>query len=175
MGNHEAFPIIPCSPCDFWQKVNENNLYTYYADVLTKLPLAVSVKNIIVLHACLPDINKIEDINKIQLKSNDSQFLSIIWDDLKDKEGYALRSDLLTGRRNFGEWYFTKIMKKLNKTILIRGHDPNVKGMLFNKKCLTLITSKDYSNKGPIKGRLIAIADLKKKINNVSNLKIKQI
>jgi serine/threonine-protein phosphatase PP1 catalytic subunit len=175
MGNHEAFPIIPCSPCDFWQKTNQTNLYTYYADVLTRLPLAVSVKNIIALHACLPNITKIEDINKIQLKSNDTQFLSITWDDFKDKEGYTLPSDILSGRRNFGKWYFTKIMKDLNKDILIRGHSPDAKGIIFDKHCLTLMTSKDYKTRGNIKGRLIAIINPKNKIKDVSNLKIKQI
>jgi hypothetical protein len=62
-------------------------------------------------------------------------------------------------------------MKQLNKNILIRSHQPQAKPILFDRRCLTLMTSLAYS---PL--RTIAIADLEKPIiETVDDLEIVDI
>lgn len=174
MGNHEAYPMMPCYPNEFWKEIKDSELYNHYADVFAELPLAVSAGDIIALHAGLPDI-KIGDINKIKIKKNDKNLNSIVWDDFVDEPGEYIRTDQETGRKKYGKDHFDKVMKRFNKKILVRGHSSAIKGVIFDDKCLTLITSKDYLDKGLIEGRIIAVVDLNKKIESVKDLKIEKI
>jgi predicted MPP superfamily phosphohydrolase len=146
MGNHEAFPIIKCSPSNFWDVVKlKKEEYNFYVKKLINLPLAVEMENILTIHGAVPDINNVEEINDINMSSEDKKFIDTIWGDFE--EGiFSPYVDPFSGRPKFGENYFDNIMKKLNKKILIRAHDPKADVIMFNR-CITLITSIYYGSR----------------------------
>jgi len=160
-GNHEMFFIRECSPSDFWDSLSKEEC-EYYKDVFSKLPLAVSGNGFLALHGALPDVEKIEDIDNIQ--PGDENWIKIIWGDFRDKPGEYLGNFL--GRPKFGRDYFLKVMERLKKNVLIRGHDPLVSERIFNNRCLTLFTSSAYGH------RKIAILDLQKEIKSVDDIDI---
>ncbi len=160
-GNHEMFFIRECSPSDFWDSLSKEEC-EYYKDVFSKLPLAVSGNGFLALHGALPDVEKIEDIDNIQ--PGDENWIKIIWGDFRDKPGEYLGNFL--GRPKFGRDYFLKVMERLKKNVLIRGHDPLVSERIFNNRCLTLFTSSAYGH------RKIAILDLQKEIKSVDDIEI---
>ncbi|MFQ6071554.1 MAG: metallophosphoesterase family protein [Methanosarcinales archaeon] len=172
MGNHEARDIVPFSPSNFWTYIEKDReLYNQYTKTFSKLPLAVTTNNkILAVHGGLPDIHNLKDINHIS--NGDAKWMQITWMDFEDREGEYLYTDFWTGRDKYGEDYFKKIMNRLGLKILIRAHDYAVKGIIFNKKCLTLFTSQYYSDKGFLKGRLIAIVDLSKKLKSTDDIEI---
>jgi len=147
MGNHEAFPIIKCSPSNFWDVVKlKKEEYSFYVKKLINLPLAVEMENILTIHGAVPDINNVEEINDINMSSEDKKFIDTIWGDFE--EGiFSPYVDPFSGRPKFGENYFDNIMKKLNKKILIRAHDPKADVIMFNNRCITLITSIYYGSR----------------------------
>jgi hypothetical protein len=133
-----------------------------------KFPLAVVVKDIIALHGALPKIEKLEDFKKIKI--GDENWLRICWGDFLDEPGEELGINPFTGRSQFGRDYFFKIMRKINKKILIRSHDPSAPLLMYEGRCLTIFTSSAYS-----KERIIAIADFSKEINTTRELTLKKI
>ncbi len=100
--------------------------------------------------------------------------MAILWGDFNEirlgegDESYDNRS----GRPIYGKEYFNKIMKNLNKNVLIRSHQSDANQVMFNNKCLTIFTSSAYWVK-----RTIAIADFnkKKRIMGVDDLVIEKI
>ena len=119
------------------------------------------------MHGVPPDVDQLEDINNIQL--GDKHWQQITWGDLAEKDGGFLGD--FWGRPVYGQTYFEQVMAKLNRTVLIRSHQPHINPITFNKRCLTIITSHAYNHV-----RHIAIADLTKPIiKTVSELEIKEI
>lgn len=172
MGNHEARNIMPFSPSDFWESLeNDLVLYNKYAKTLAKLPIvATTNNNVIAVHGGLPEIVSLDEIN--QIIDGDIKWFQITWMDFEDRKGEYLYTDPWTGRDKYGADYFKKIMNRLGMEVLIRAHDYYAKGIIFNKKCLTLFTSKYYSSFGNIKGRIIAIVDLSIPIKTTDDFEI---
>jgi predicted phosphodiesterase len=168
-GNHETYHIMPFQPADFWHSLSFEKVKEYI-QVFDKLPLAICIGDIIALHGALPDINKLEDIEKISSLGRDSNWESIIWGDFNPENING--KDYSTGRPYFGQAYFEKIMSQINKKILIRSHQPNAPECIFENKCLTIFTSCAYGRE-----RTIAIADFDKneKIETIDDLVIKKI
>jgi predicted phosphodiesterase len=166
-GNHEGHRILKFSPAEFWESLSKKE-YQKYSQIVEKFPLAVVVKNIIALHGALPKIEKLEDFEKIKI--GDDNWLRICWGDFLDEFGEELGIDPFTGRPQFGRDYFFKIMRKINKKILIRSHDPSAPLLMYEGRCLTIFTSSAYS-----KERIIAIADFSKEINTTRELTLKKI
>lgn len=170
-GNHERYDLVDFSPNNFWEKLNPLEKRQYLS-IFKKFPLAISVGNILALHGALPDINHLQEINKIGDDFKDKNLFSILWGDFIDSSGEV--DDIPSnGRPYFGERYFNKIIKKLNKKVLIRSHQSDADQSMFNNKCLTLFTSSAYS----WKKRKIAIADFSrgKEINSIDDLIILEI
>ncbi len=169
-GNHEGYHILKFYPADFWEGLNETD-YKKYCSIVEKFPLAVVANNIIALHGALPDVKGLEDINKIELGSKG--WHQITWGDfLKEKEEY-LGIDFqnpFTGRPQFGKDYFLKLMKRFEKKVLIRSHQPTSPLFMFDNRCLTIFTSSAYARE-----KTIAIADFKKPIKTAKDLEIKRI
>ncbi len=128
----------------------------------------VAIEDIIALHGVLPDIESLEEIN--QLKLGSEKWLQIYWGDFSEEPGKYLCLNLLSGRPIFGRDYFFKIMKRFNKKVLIRSHQPDIPQSIFNNRCLTIFTSSACARE-----RVIAIADSEKEIKNNRDLKIKII
>jgi predicted phosphodiesterase len=166
-GNHEGHRILKFSPAEFWESLT-NEEYQKYSQIVEKFPLAVVVKNIIAIHGALPEIEKLEDFEKIKI--GDKNWLKICWGDFVEESGENLGIDPFTGRPQFGKDYFFKIMKKINKNVLIRSHDPNAPRLMYDDCCLTIFTSCAYNHE-----RLIAIADFSKSIKTAKDLEIIRI
>jgi len=166
-GNHEGHRILKFYPADFWESLNEGD-YEKYSSIVEKFPLAVVTKDIIALHGVLPDVKNLAEINKIKLGSK--QWQQITWGDFLNETGEYLGTDPFTGRPQFGQDYFFKIMKRFKEKVLIRSHQPTSPLFMFNNQCLTIFTSSAYTRE-----RTIAIADFKKSIKTAKDLEIKKI
>lgn len=164
MGNHEAYCLRPFSPADFWESLSPNE-YASLSEIFQSLPFAAVTENgLIAVHGVLPDVNEVAEINNIQLCS--PPWDQLTWGDFVNMPGEFIED--YGGRPTFGEDYFERVMKQLNKNVLLRSHQPLAKPVLFDGRCITLMTSLAYS---PI--RTIAIADLEKPtIATVEDLEI---
>ena len=166
-GNHEGYGVFKFYPADFWE-ATERELRTLYERVLLKLPLVVSTGNIIALHGALPDVETLSDIDKIQ--PGDETWQQIVWGDWQEISGDYLGVDAYTGRPQFGTGYFDRVMKRLNKSILVRSHQPGSPRLMYANRCLTIFTSHAY-----IPLRTIALADWEGDINTANDLLIESI
>jgi len=140
-GNHEGYGILQFHPADFWQNVS-GELRELYAGTLLRLPLAISTGSIIGLHGALPDIRQLSDINGIQPASE--PWKQVTWGDWQEVSGDYLGTDAFTGRPQFGEDYFNRVMARLGKGVLIRSHQPPAPPLMYHRRCLTIFTSKAY-------------------------------
>jgi serine/threonine-protein phosphatase PP1 catalytic subunit len=166
-GNHEGYGIFKFYPADFWE-ATEKELRTLYERVLLKLPLAVSAGNIIALHGALPDVGILSDIDKI--RPGEETWQQVVWGDWQETTGDYLGRDAYTGRPQFGRGYFDRLMKRLEKSILVRSHQPGSPRLMYANLCLTIFTSHAY-----VPLRTIAIANWEAEINTANDLLIESI
>jgi len=166
-GNHEGYHILKFSPADFWENLSKKE-YEKYCSIVEKFPLAVVTKDIIALHGALPDVESLKDINQIKL--GDKKWMQIVWGDFIEEPGKYLGIDPFTGRPKFGKDWFFELMKRFNKKVLIRSHQPTAPLFMFDDKCLTIFTCKAYNRE-----RTIAILDLKKEIKSARDFQILKI
>jgi hypothetical protein len=166
-GNHEGYCFLPFSPADFWESLAPHE-YESFSDIFQFLPFAVVTENgIIALHAALPDVNTLEGINTIQLCSE--QWQQLTWGDFAETPGEVISN--FEERPKFGIDYFRRVIRQLGKNVLIRSHQPQIKPVIFDKRCLTLMTSYSYTFI-----RLIAVVDLENPvINSVDDIEIVEI
>jgi hypothetical protein len=171
MGNHEGYKAVDFQPADFWEGL-VGELRLRYAAVLSKLPLVVSTSNgIIALHGALPDVETLEDVNKIEFGS--LQWQQVTWGDWQEVEAGYLGGHTFTGRPQFGQGWFDEIMRRLAKNVLIRSHQPDARPIIYQRRCLTIFTSDASRSSGP--KRTIAIADLGKEVKTVDDLQIENL
>ena len=171
MGNHEGYALGSFHPADFWEAL-DTELRQRYGEVLCTLPLAVSTANgVIALHGALPDVSRLEDINRIRPGS--AEWHQITWGDWQERRGKSLGLDPYTGRPQFGRGWFNEIMSRLGKNVLIRSHQPDAPPTMYGKRCLTIFTSSAYRH--CISGRTIAIIDLKKPVKSADDIEIEVI
>ncbi len=151
MGNHEGYIIKEFYPANFWLSLTEGEKERY-GQTLAQLPYAVSTPNgVIGVHAALPDVQKLEDINDIE--AGDENWDQMVWGDFQDRSGNDLGG--FWGRPQYGRGYFYRLMDQFEQQVLIRSHQPNANPIMFKKRCLTIFTSYAYL---PI--RTVAIVDL---------------
>jgi hypothetical protein len=166
-GNHEGFCSVPFSPADFWESLAPHE-YDVFSEICKLFSFAAITENgILAVHGASPDLESADQINNVALCSENWHQLT--WGDLAEMPGEFLGDKW--GRPVFGEDYFQRTMSQLGTNILIRSHQPRIKPVIYNKKCLTLMTSYFYTI-----NRMIAIADLEKpEINSVDDLEIVEI
>ncbi len=165
-GNHEGYMVKELSPAIFWESLSlkEGELY---GSLFSKLPLAITSQNgILALHGGLPELDSLEEMDKVEL--GDTHWDKIIWGDFVESDADALRD--WWGRPQFGTSYFTRMMDRYQKQILIRSHQPNAPPIMFKKRCITIFTSHAYL---PI--RSVVIADLEKEIRTADDVEIARI
>jgi hypothetical protein len=167
MGNHEGYCSVPFSPADFWESLapDENDSFS---GIFQFLPFAVVAENgLMAVHGAPPDVNTLEEINTIQLCSE--QWYQLTWGDFAEvKENVDASRD---GRPTFGQDFFMSVMARLGRSVLIRAHQVRINPVIFDNKCITLITSYAYTFT-----RRIAIADLEKPfINSADDIEIVEI
>lgn len=171
MGNHEGYAIVNFHPADFWEGLDVE-LRQRYSEVFSRLPLAVSASNgIVALHGALPDVPTLDDVNKIELGSK--EWHQITWGDWQERQGEFLGIDPYTGRPQFGQGWFDKIMSRWSKNVLIRSHQPDAPPVMFQGRCLTIFTSSAY--RSYIAERTLALVDLEKEIKSISDIRIETI
>ena len=166
-GNHEGHRILKFSPAEFRESLNKED-YTTFSTAVEKMSLVVAAKDIIALHGVLPDIKNLEEVNKIKIGSN--EWRQITWGDFSDEPGEYLGIDPFTGRPQFGRDYFLKLMKRFDKKVLIKAHQPDCPQFMFDDRCLTIFTSSAYTRE-----RTIAIYDFEKPIKTAEDLEILRI
>lgn len=165
-GNHEGHRILELSPANFWEGLDSES-YKFYASTVERFPLVAVTKDIIAGHGVLPDVEKLAEINQIELGSENWE--QITWGDFSEREGEQL-AFISVGRPLFGRNWFFRIMDKLNKKVLIRSHQPHAPQFMFDNRCLTIFTSSAYGRE-----RTIAIADLNKLLKDARDLEIRVI
>ena len=161
LGNHDSVESCALYASDFWDDLTSKEK-KFYSNIFSKFPLVFTCKNIIACHGVLPDFKDIREVNEIS--TCDESWMRLLWGDFEDKKGESL--DGFAGRPTFGKDYFKRVMKNFGKDVLIRGHQLLAKGYMFNRHCLTLLSSDLYGKK------LIAIADMSKKIKSAKDLKV---
>jgi predicted MPP superfamily phosphohydrolase len=166
-GNHESHHILKFYPADFWESLSKDE-YKKYCSIVEKFPLTLITDDIVALHGALPDIKNLKEINQIEIGSK--QWQQICWGDFLENPGKDLGINPFTGRPQFGDGWFRELMKRFNKKVLIRSHQPTSPLFMFDDKCLTLFTSSAYGRE-----RTIAIADTTKEIKTARDLEIKKI
>jgi len=166
-GNHEGHRFLKFSPAEFWENLSIEE-YQKYSQIVENFPLGVVTKDIIALHGALPDIEKLEDFEKIEI--GDENWFRICWGDFVEAPGENLGIDPFTGRPQFGRDYFLKIMERLNKKVLIRSHQPDASKFMFEDRCLTIFSSCAYDRE-----REIAIFNFEKEIKSTKDLEILKI
>lgn len=165
-GNHEGWKYGEFSPADFWEGL-AGERRARFAETLALLPLVVSTPNgVLATHGGVPDVHALNEINHIELGS--AQWRAITWGDWQEVPGYYLGD--WGGRPQYGEAYFRELMRRLNKKILIRGHQPQAPRYLFGRRCLTLFTSSAY----PVP-RTVAILDLGQPLEKADQITLETI
>lgn len=167
MGNHESYCSVPFSPADFWESITDDEQKNL-DNILRHLPYAVITENkVLGLHGALPEIDSVSEINNITLCSK--KWYQLVWGDFIESDENSLYS--LNGRPKYGERYFNQVMKNIEMNVLIRSHQPRIKPVIFNGRCITIITSYSYTLT-----RLVAIVNLEKTvINNVNDIELVEI
>ncbi len=169
LGNHEGYQHVKFEPANFWESLRRDEKMRFF-DLFLLLPLAAYGDNgIIALHGGLPDIDDINDINQIEI--GDENWRHIVWGDfLKEYEEKDTLISSFFGRPQLQEGYFLDVMKRLNKQILIRSHQPYMEQSIYSGRCLTIFTSMAYGET-----RTIAIVDMEKPVNTIEDVKIVNI
>ena len=165
-GNHEGFMVKEFYPSNFWGSLSLREREEYGL-LFSKLPLAVATQNgILALHAALPDLKIPEEMDRVELGSGNWD--RMVWGDFVENEMDFMGD--LWGRPQFGRQYFDRLMDRYQKQVLVRSHQPHAPLMMFNKRCITIFTSRVY-----LSIRTIAIADLEKEIRNGEDLVLERI
>jgi len=163
-GNHEGHHTLKFFPAEFWEGLSKKE-YKIYTELVENFPLVFVAGDVMALHGALPDVESIEGIKNIKLGSD--EWKQITWGDFSEGDGDYLGLGVFTGRPQFGSNYFFRVMKKLNKKVLIRSHQSNSPRFMFNDQCVTIFTSSAYQQR-----RSIALADLSKEISTGRDLDI---
>ncbi|MGB7574885.1 MAG: metallophosphoesterase [Thermodesulfobacteriota bacterium] len=165
-GNHEGFMVKEFYPAHFWTSISSEEREAYGL-LFSKLPFATSTRNgILALHGAPPDLKSLEEMNQVEWGKE--KWERIAWGDFVEDETDYLGD--FWGRPQFGRHYFYRLMKRYQKQVLVRSHQPNAPLIMFNQHCMTIFTSHAYL---PI--RTIAIADLEREIRTTEDVILERI
>jgi hypothetical protein len=128
--------------------------------------VATAENGILALHGGLPDLPTLEEVNGITW--GDDSWSRIAWGDFVEQPGELLGD--WAGRPQLGEQYFSRLMQRYRKRLLIRSHQPDSPREMFDRRCVTLFTSHAYV---PI--RTIVVVDLEKEIRTAADVTIQTI
>lgn len=165
-GNHEGYMVKELYPTNFWDSLSPGEK-EIYGSLFSKFPLAATSQNgILALHGGLPDLKSLEELNQIEW--GDDNWDKIVWGDFVESEINALEDR--SGRPQFDQPYFERMMERYQKQVLIRSHQPHVPLQMFKRRCITIFTSTAYRLI-----RTIAIADLEREIRDAKDITIERI
>jgi predicted phosphodiesterase len=165
-GNHEGYMVKEFYPVSFWRSLSPPKREAYGL-LFSKLPLVATCQNgILALHGGLPELESLEDVNRI--KWGDERWNEIVWGDFVELDVEVM--DDWGGRPQYGGLFFRRMMERFQKHVLIRSHQPHAPPRMFKNQCITIFTSNAYL---PI--RTVVIADLEKEIRTADDLTLEKI
>jgi hypothetical protein len=165
-GNHEGYMEKEFSPANFWEGLPMEERERY-GHLFSLFPLvAVSSNGIVALHGGLPDLESLEEVDGIRW--GDGSWDRIVWGDFVERSGEDLGD--WGGRPRFGRSYFERMMERYRKTVLIRSHQPYSPSFMFEKRCITILSSYAYL---PV--RTVAVADLEGDVKTGEDITIVRI
>jgi serine/threonine-protein phosphatase 6 catalytic subunit len=165
-GNHEGYMVKEFYPVSFWRSLSSMER-EMYGLLFSKFPLAATSPNgILALHGGLPELESLEDINRIEW--GDENWNRIVWGDFIEVE-IEIQEDW-GGRPQYGRPYFGRMMDRYQKQVLIRSHQPHAPPLMFKKRCITIFTSNAY-----LPTRTIVIADLEREVRSAEDLVLERI
>jgi len=165
-GNHEGFREKEFYPANFWKGLSGKDQETYGL-LFSKFPLAaVSQNGILAVHGGLPDLESLEEIDRIGW--GDSHWSRITWGDFVEADGDVLGD--WGGRPQLGRQYFERMMNRYGKRVLIRSHQPHARPVMFEKRCLTVFTSRVY-----VPVRTVAVVDMEKEVRTTEDLTVEKV
>lgn len=172
-GNHELYHYFKYQNAEFWNSdVILSCLFKPLRNLIEYLPLLISFKSILFIHGGFFDFNSNDEvfIKKLQnekgmrlkelIKLNEKNVFEIVWADYADNYNDIFYSQA-SGRPVKTEVDILKLQETFNIKLIIRGHQPSLKGISLNNRVITLLTSSIYAKTGRMKGRLITIIERK--------------
>jgi len=166
-GNHENWPHVKFFPANFWERLDDEELEVY-GKLLDSLPYAATSSNgIIALHAALPAVESLTEINDIHF--GHEGWRQILWGDYQNRPGQFLAD--LGNRPQFGSDRFKTLMERFGMNVLIRGHQPPAPKLLYDDRCITIICSSSHSDRP----REIVVADLNHNVQSAHDVDIVEI
>ncbi len=165
-GNHEGYMVKEFYPVTFWRSLTQREREAY-GSLFSKLPLAATSPNgILALHGGLPDVETLEDFNRIEW--GDDNWNRIVWGDFVEVDMEVMED--WGGRPQYGRLYFMRMMDRYQKRVLIRSHQPHASPLMFDKRCITIFTSSAY-----LPTRTVAIADMEREIRTAEDVELERI
>ncbi|MEM3063284.1 MAG: metallophosphoesterase [Nitrososphaerota archaeon] len=129
-------------------------IYNHYVRVFSLLPYVAIINNkIFCVHGGIAEnLSNLEQIKKIpkgEIDPSSSLIIQILWNDPREGiEGFkpSIRGP---GIKFFGENVLKNFLKRNNLKIMVRSHEPPIKGykLQFNKKLLTIFSCRYYGIK----------------------------
>lgn len=126
-------------------------IYNHYVRVFSLLPYAAIINNrIFCVHGGIAEnLSNLEQIKKIpkgEIDPTSSLIIQILWNDPKENIDGFKPSIRGPGIKFFGENVLKDFLKRNNLKIMIRSHEPPIKGykIQFNKKLLTIFSCRYY-------------------------------
>ncbi|MEM1575634.1 MAG: metallophosphoesterase [Nitrososphaerota archaeon] len=127
------------------------DIYNSYIKIFSLLPYAAVINNkVFCVHGGIAEnlinLEQIKKIPKGEIDPSSSLIVQILWNDPRENiEGFkpSIRGP---GIKFFGENVLKNFLKKNNLKIMIRSHEPPIKGykIQFNKKLLTIFSCRYY-------------------------------
>ena len=171
MGNHEGYCFQEFSPSDFWESLTEVER-ARFGGICGLLPyIAISGNGILALHGVPPELSLpggLKDLEKVVPGSK--AWHTLVWGDFTDRPR-PVRFGRIWGSPRYDRTYFDSVMNQYGKKVLIRSHQPNVLQTLFDKRCLTIMSTRALDSP-----RRIAVVDLERSdIATVSELEVRPL
>lgn len=147
--NHLNFHHQRYSPAEWWYISPKN--YQYYINLFDQFPYAVHTKNGVVAVHGLPPLGLIDQPN---FEVGNPDWHTVNWARITDE--YV------------DQTFIKKTLRSNRANVIIRSHDHFAPRYTFENKVLTFTTSRNIPDTRPT----IAILDLEKPINNVTDIKL---
>jgi hypothetical protein len=165
-GNHEGYLVKPFLPSNFWESLSDEGRRDYGL-LFSRFPLVAAAENgVLALHGGLPDVPSLGAVNEIVW--GDANWDRVVWGDFVEEEGEIVGE--WGGRPQLGRTYFSRLMERFKRHVLIRSHQPNAPLTMFGKRCVTVFTSRAY-----LPTRTIVTIDLEKEIRTAADVTIENI
>lgn len=170
-GNHELYHYFNYQNPQFWNQIGKiSSIFEPIKSLIENIPLIISFKKILFIHGGMFDFDfnknkdkefvfKMQNNQELKLKDfinlDNKKIFDIVWADYVDNYDDKIYSMSL-GRPVKTDKDIQKLQNYLNINLIIRGHQPSLKGISFDENVITLLTSSLYSIYGNIKGTLVA-------------------